>query len=96
MLEYPENNDEVQLSPMIEMIINEDDEKQLNNRNYQMKPQRYNQKKRIAELIRVDEEEHERIKCDKILDEIEKIMKIKKYLADQDYYERPLPSKRIN
>lgn len=61
-----------------------------------MKPQRYNQKKRITELIKVDEEEHERIKCDKILDEIEKIMKIKKYLADQDYYERPLPSKRIN
>jgi len=28
VLEYPENNDEVQLSPMIEMIINEDDEKQ--------------------------------------------------------------------
>ena len=33
-------------------------------------------------MIKVEQEENEQIKCDKILDEIEKIMKIRKYLAD--------------
>ena len=75
---------------MIEMIINEDDQTQSITRNYQLSRLKYSKKMKILKSIKPDIYDKEKIKADKLLEEVEKVMKIKKHLADMEYAEKSL------
>lgn len=78
VLEYPDNRAEVILNERIEKLINEDDQKQVVNLKYKHhNSMRYNQAKKIEKYINKDQEETEKSKCRKIMDEIDKIMRAK-------------------
>lgn len=93
-LEYPGNRNDVQLNAKIEMIINEDNYQQYN-RNYRHQPVKYFQSKKIEKYIHTDQEDQEQIKCDQILEEIEKIMRAKQYMSDQEEREKIIVTKSI-
>ena len=45
---------------------------------------------KIMRVIKPDQHEGEKIKAEKLLDEVEKVMRIKKHLADMEYAEKSL------
>lgn len=51
---------------------------------------KYSKKMKITRVIKPEQYEAEKIKAEKLLDEVEKVMKIKKHLADMEYAEKSL------
>ena len=79
VLEYPNSK----VSEALEKIINDMEDKPQDGKKLNI-----TSKKEIKQIITVEDKNSQEIKCKKIMDQIQKQMRLKKMLAEQDSYTR--------